>query len=773
MKRSFIRKIKSDNRGSAIVMVVIALAFIAILGVTIMWMSMANFRMKVTDQENKQGFYTAEMVLEQIRIGLQGDASVAANSAYSVIMQNYSAWDEAKRESEFKKEFKKSLEALIQDPANLGHYSISHLQSFVDGNENISIDPATPGNPRRYLSGTGNIENIADQGWLILKGITLEYTDDKGFYSEITTDIMISAPDTAFVDTSSLPPIFKYALIANEGLEVGNAPLNVDGSVYMGEGGLKTLRKVDFKNGDYVVSKGPFSLGTSSNVSVSSNVLYASDVIVKDGKLSIKSDARVADDLTLTGTTPEVSLVGTYTGFGTATDDAAKSSAIIVNGLSGKLDLSSLNKMVVAGRSFIGTKLASEADTLTTDVSDWGTLSANNANIMMGETVAVKGNQLAYLIPDECIGVYNGKTVIGKNPITVTEYNSMISNYYTYQIPGDPTSPIVPKAGFEPVALNKSISSMGSKMLSDYSGVGSAAYQMIFAPSNGQTLVYYYIKFADNDSANRYAIDYYNTHKEKMDRYLEVYADSLLLPSSRDKIYTEAGTVSRNATSKGRGEAHLLTTVQKNECSNYEKIYTALCTNLTENKDILTATELSRSVFENIVVSENQIRAFTGNGGSKKFKNAAGNTTAIITDANSPVSCYDGDGIPVYANGYSYSGTEISPDARVILATHDVVIGADFDGIVIAKGKIYIDAAAGGSDVNMTGVGEDSSKKEEIIEVLQQLYDPTGADPDANKRPIDFFVNGSAYIAGSSTSNSGLGKIELDNSVMYQNWVKK
>ena len=73
----------------------------------------------------------------------------------------------------------------------------------------------------------------------------------------------------------------------------------------------------------------------------------------------------------------------------------------------------------------------------------------------------------------------------------------------------------------------------------------------------------------------------------------------------------------------------------------------------------------------------------------------------------------------------------------------------------------------------MTGVGEDSSKKEEIIEVLQQLYDPTGADPDANKRPIDFFVNGSAYIAGSSTSNSGLGKIELDNSVMYQNWVKK
>ncbi len=773
MKRLVLKKVKDDNKGSAIVMVVIALAFIAILGVTIMWMSMANFRMKVTDQENKQGFYTAETVLEQIRVGLQGDASLAANSAYSVIMQNYSAWDEAKRESEFKKEFKKSLEAIIQDPSNIGHYSMDHLKGFIDGSINVSIDPGNPGNPRRYMYGTGNIENIANEGWLVLKGITLEYTDDKGFYSEISTDIMISAPSTAFVDTSSFPPVFRYALIADDGLEIGNSPLNVNGSIYVGDGGINTIRRVNLKSDEYIVSKGPLNLGISSDVSVSANVLYASDITVKDGKLNIKSNARVADDLTLMGNTPEVTLTRTYTGFGGSLDDASKSSAIIVNGLSGKLDMSALDNMVVAGRSFIGTKRASEADTLTTDVADWDTLSSNNANIMMGETVAVKGNQLAYLIPDECIGVYNNKTVIGKNPITVTEYNSMISNYYTYQIPGDPTSSIVPRTGFELVAVNKSIGSMGNKMLSDYTGAGAAAFQTIFAPSNGQTLVYFYVKFADNESANRYAIDYYRFHKDKMDRYLEVYADELLLPSSRDKIYTDAGTVSRNATSKGRGEAHLLTTSQRNECSNYEKIYTALCTNLTENMDKLTADQLSKGVYDNIVVSENQIRTFTGNGGTKKFKNAAGNVVAVITDSASSISCFDGNGNSVTANGYAYSGSEISPDLRVIVATHDIVLGADFDGIIIANGKVYIDVATGGSEVNMTGAGEDPAKRQEIIDVLQQLYDPSGADPNATVRPIDFFINGSAYIAGASASGSGLGVVDIENSVIYQNWVKK
>ena len=36
----------------------------------------------------------------------------------------------------------------------------------------------------------------------------------------------------------------------------------------------------------------------------------------------------------------------------------------------------------------------------------------------MGESITVKGGQIAYLVPTECLGVYNGETIIGQNPVT-------------------------------------------------------------------------------------------------------------------------------------------------------------------------------------------------------------------------------------------------------------------------------------------------------------------------------------------------------------------
>lgn len=790
-------KLYKDNKGSAIVMVVIALAFISILGVTIMWMSMSNYRMKATDQNNKQGFYTAETVLEQIRMGLQSDASVAANSAYSVIMQNYSDWSEAKRESEFKTEFKKSLVARLQDPSNIGFYSIDHLAQYIDTAINISTNASLKGTPTRFIKGSlgtiGEIQNVSSEGWIILKGITLEYTDDEGFYSEITTDIMISAPDTAFVDTSSLPPIFKYALIADQGLEVGSHPMEVDGSIYAGggeTGGIDIGRNVKIYDSSYVVSNGPFVIENagSTNTSIESDAFYVSDIAVNDGVLNVKSNTRVADDLTLSGRTAKVNMEGTYIGFGNSMSDSVKSSAIVINGTNADLNMSGLSNLIIAGHSFIGTGKAKEADALSTDLTivnddgttstynwnddplDAGSIAKVNSNVMMGESVAVKGNQLAYLIPDECIAINgNQLTDFSKNPMTLSEWHKMSRTYYEINSSGIR----VPKAGFSPVAMNKKISSMGGNMLSDYApgGETDVKWQTVFAPSNGQTLVYFYIKFADNQSANSYATDYYRNHKDRIDNYISVYADNILLPASRDDVFTQAGTVSRNKTlsSNGYGEAHLLTTLQEGECTGSAKIYTALCSNLTENMDALTSEELSNSVYNNIVVSGNGIRSFTGNGGTKKFKDSTGSVIAIVTDAQTDISgIYDGSGTGATATGYEYDSATDGTDVKLILATHDVVLDSDFSGIVIAGGKIYING-----DIKLVGIGDDSDKKEEMIKVLQQLYDPTGADPNANVRPIDFFKDGDLYIASSGSSSSGLGYVDINNSVMYQNWIKR
>ena len=776
--RELFKRLRRDNRGAAIVMVIVALAFIGILGVTIMWISLSNYRMKVTDQSNKQGFYTAESVLEQIKIGLQGDASQAASSAYGVVMQNFSSWNEAQRESEFQKEFKKSLIKILENGGTPNQYSIDHLASFVDGNLHISTDSTNKGDPIRYLGARMDNPNIKDPttgAYLVLENIELEYTDDEGYYSKINTDIVVEAPFTTFMDTSTLPPIFKYALIADTGIEVGEGSLTANGSVYAGEEGINANKDTQVANASYLVSKGPVRVGFGSEtINVTSNVFYASDISVDTANLVVNSNTRVADDLTLNKNTPNVSFSGSYIGFGDSVDDTAKSSAILINGLGAAVDMSGLNNMLVAGHSFIGTGKAALGTPLPTgDGEDWNTLSVNNVDVMMGESISVKGNQLAYLIPDDCIGVKGSKAVVGKNPLTYVEYKDMVSKYSVWEdAMGDrsdtPDATHTNRVGwqstFDLVSTTRAISKLGGNTLSNYMPSGGS-YQMIFAPSNGETMVYFYMKFADSDAANRYSRDYYNNHRDKLNAYTDVYATSLELPADTN-MSTAASTVSKNAVSVGRGDPMPLTESQKRDCKNVSETYQALCANLTEKFGELTTTQLSQTVFENLI-DEGKLLTATGSGGTREFVTATG-LKAIVTDKQDSFSYYDGTGASASGSGYIYSAAAGNDKIRMILSTHDVYVNDDFSGIIIAKGKIVI-----GNSVTVTSSEGNDVLKDELIGVLQKQYNPDGTGTDLD-RPIDYFYDGSLYISANTGTSGGVGEaIDFSSSVKYQNWVKE
>ncbi|MBQ8879067.1 MAG: hypothetical protein IJ029_10095, partial [Lachnospiraceae bacterium] len=60
-----------QNKGAAIVLVIVAMALVSIFAATIMWMALVNYRMKATDRKVKESFYSAETVFEQIVVGLQ------------------------------------------------------------------------------------------------------------------------------------------------------------------------------------------------------------------------------------------------------------------------------------------------------------------------------------------------------------------------------------------------------------------------------------------------------------------------------------------------------------------------------------------------------------------------------------------------------------------------------------------------------------------------------------------------------------------------------
>ena len=73
---------KTDNKGSALVVVIIAMAFIGILASVLMYMSLLNYQMKVNNLKAKDNFYSAETVLDEIRSYMGTQISESVGNAY-------------------------------------------------------------------------------------------------------------------------------------------------------------------------------------------------------------------------------------------------------------------------------------------------------------------------------------------------------------------------------------------------------------------------------------------------------------------------------------------------------------------------------------------------------------------------------------------------------------------------------------------------------------------------------------------------------------------
>ena len=549
-----LKRLKINNSGSAIVVVIMAMGFVAVLGVTVMWMSLSNFRMKATDMKNKQSFYTAEAIYDQIKVGLQYDASVAAGQAYTATLQSYSydSWNEDERAAYFKKQYISNLILCLKNPSNDQEYDLNHLLSYVDADVHLSVNPAAKGNPIRFLYYSGT-PTLLDSGkdYLLLKNLKLEYTDDDGFYSVIDTDIMISAPEVPFNSASKSIDLLFYALIANMGIEVGNpAALTVDGSIYAGDNGINLCKPITVNGALNVISKGPINIENNNAVfkitDLSSPLantldgrkldtkgglltkLFAKDINVTDGTFSVAADSYIADDLTISGQNSEVEFDhGTYTGYGYSLNEGTStlssnnsSSAIIVNGLQSNIDMSTLTQLTLGGSAFVGTSRAGSYDIDHT--GEFATTMANNApvsnnDIPTGESISIKGDQLAYLVPGECIGVKDGKSIYSKNPLTLQEYEQMIGEI-SYR---DTNNNLIIKDRCSLIDINVDVRSYGAgKRLSAYiSDDYTKNTKWIFAPSNGQTLVYLYLQFNSRDQANKFFSDYYNVNTDRWARH--------------------------------------------------------------------------------------------------------------------------------------------------------------------------------------------------------------------------------------------------------------
>lgn len=772
---------KADsNRGGALLSVIIVMTVVGILGALVLSISYTNFRMKQIDKKSKDNFYSAEAVLDEICVGLQEEVSVQYKNAYTTIMENYGSYTTSDEMSkDFNIEFVLNMVDALKNGTDTTHYDFEKVEGYVNPTNYPASHSFTITSP-----GTNNnlLETLEDG--LSIRNLCVTYTNG-GYVNTITTDIKISTPVLEFARISTMPEIADYVLVAQEGMTLnGDAHWSLQGKAFAGiekeENGkakpgieLNAGAVLDASSADttLLVTEGDISMvgaasfSTGATTSLWANSVSASHVIANgnktaNNKISLLGRSYIKDDTTLSGSGNTLELGGQYYGYSNTYQDASGSSAIIVNGSQTTLDLSKLNSLVLAGTSFVATKAtpASEGETPTTEQE------MNTANVLMGDSVAVKSNQIAYMVPTECKGIVS-------NPMTYAQYTSLIENTNWKE---DALSTVL-------TTLNRSLASYGN-----------VGIQPIYTSRDGGS-VYLYLSFTDADIASKYFMDYYGgPGGAKLKSYLERYVKAFTFNTADlNRLVTQGNYLipeGENGFTYTDNTGDVATTAQ--ELSNYQSSYEALCRKLVENKSSLSSTELTQTVYQNLI-DQNATETTVGTGRLDKFLEAcvknvsAGGANVwsenIEYDKTNKVTtiwanaqdkgAYDATTVRcIIVDNKGGSAYSVPVGSGIIIATGDVALsgsGVAWNGLIISNGKMFL---SGGSATNNGILRADGNA---TAKAMQYTCSVGAVMEDATEEQafsvMNFFIGGGEFSLGGSSDEDG-AKVDVRNCLSFENW---
>ena len=516
-----------------------------------------------------------------------------------------------------------------------------------------------------------------------------------------------------------------------------------------------------------------------------------------EGKVTLDGTTYVADDLTVeknakSGDGSQVKIAGEYYGFGSPdsakksknytqsgqsvekdtprlydySSDADLSSGIVINGRNTTIDLSAVKKFLLAGRSYIavsGVKGSSENA---------------NSDVMLGESLSVKGSQLAYLVPAALLKT--GSEVSASNPMNYDDYRA---------------SDLVKKDTDQQVDWDETVSAWGGKSFSEIGVDKSKPIQTVFYNDNaGGGYVYFYLNFTDNEKASDFMQTYAANSTNKLNQDLSFYfgKNSGITVADRDSYvrYVTNGnilTYNGDRSENGVDDATNPESDEKlqQEQVNMQNTWYALNRKMITSVDLLNTdvkdkegishdeTDYTQSVFDNLVNEKQMVQflkqrdpghlqyTFTAsdedgslqammvhNGEKSTYQTSKG--TEIVKGTNEPLVI-----TKLMAE---------NDNLRLVICTGDVVIqaGVNFKGIIMAKGKITLEAGASLESAPL-----------EAAKVFQSVV-----VNDGNISPKDFFWEGDKYVLGNSTVTNDEEKntsdtYQLGDYITYENWRKE
>ena len=328
-------RIIRNDKGSTLITVIVAIAFVTILVSIILGTTLVNVRMKGIDRRTKDDFYYAERSLNDIYTGLGQEMAKFAGDEYDKAFKTIGetlerdvyerdeegdpALDEdgnpkkkkvevdynlaENAEKDFKTQFlKKAYDKAVELSTKAPEEDVYPLEGYILDTSKGKV-AKIGGVEYQKKDGTQTIY-LDEATRVVIKNVQVYVEDDSNYRSTISTDIVIVPPAVDFLGTNA--DVSDYGLIANEGLyiDASTGDVTINGNVYAGVHGTEIASlDSDFKektdefsrdgvygginikngkvtfDGNYIVSKGDINLsGTNPQIKVNSPIVAGADV---------------------------------------------------------------------------------------------------------------------------------------------------------------------------------------------------------------------------------------------------------------------------------------------------------------------------------------------------------------------------------------------------------------------------------------------------------------------------------------------------------------
>lgn len=192
------KRFQLNNRGAALISVLVVTLFVSIIAATLLYTTAMNFQQKQTDYYNKKSFYETEKALDELKSVLVKDVQKAYVIAYGKTANEFLVQD-SKRDAYYRQEFMNAMGAIWKKRVgDSGDSALAAVQDVMGGAydfykvEGIGV----------YQTETGPEDAKVKQQKFALKGVQVKYTY-KNYTTFLYTDICIEPPEVVWAESYS------------------------------------------------------------------------------------------------------------------------------------------------------------------------------------------------------------------------------------------------------------------------------------------------------------------------------------------------------------------------------------------------------------------------------------------------------------------------------------------------------------------------------------------------------------------------------------------